>query len=179
MPKLLAPGAVPEAAPIDDDALLARATEYTLPSGRRILWLAPDEMEMLAFTGTLPDPITASVYLLLRDEGALTEEDDPASYQRELQHIKATYAICKAGMVKPKFNPDLAIGDGENVLGRRDLSRGDRNYIYNWPFLVGATPEIFAAANRDRLRGVAKPTPDSESLRSDASGADQPESAAD
>src|SRR3546814_5691022 len=45
----------------DDAALLAAAKQYTLPSGRVIHWLAPDEMEMLAFTGVLPDPITAAV----------------------------------------------------------------------------------------------------------------------
>lgn len=173
MPKLNAPGApstAPDLSAPDHAALLARATEYTLPSGRQIWWLAPDEMELLAFTGLLPDPLTASVYLLLRDEGALSDADDPASYQRELSHLKATYAILKAGMIAPRFDPDLAIGD-DAVLGRRDVPRGDRLFIFQWLFRLGTTPEAFMSSQHHEPGRIAGAAPDRGDLPPDTSPA--------
>ena len=172
MPRLNVPGAgAAQSPPPDDAALLARATAYTLPSGRVIHWLAPDEMEMLAFTGDLPDPLTAAVYLLLEQEESIVKEDDPASYHKKFNGLKAQYAILKAGMVKPRFDPDLVIGDGEIVWGRRDLPRGDRLYVYNWLFRVGATPEAFMSANADEPSGVADAAPDRGGVPPDASAA--------
>jgi hypothetical protein len=167
-------GAARESAPAPDDAaLLAAATAHVLPSGRCIWWLAPDEMEMLAFTGELPDPLTSRVYLLLRDEGSLPDEkDDPATYQREFNAIEAEFVVIKHGMVKPKFDPSLAIGDGVNVIGRRQLSRGDRRFIMNWLFRVGTTPEAFSLAQSDQPAGAAQPPRDSGGIPPDAGTAD-------
>src|SRR6185369_17285063 len=169
MPKILASGAAPSAPPDapDQDALLERATQYTLPSGRVIWWLAPDEMELLAFTGLLPDPLTAAVYLLLRDEEAIEEPpDDPRSYQRELQRLKAEYQILKHGMVKPRFDPDQAIGNDE-VWGRRDLPRVDRRYIYDWLFRLGTTPAAVGVPYPDESGRAAGPAPDREGVQPD------------
>jgi len=173
MPKLNAPGAAstaPDLSAPDHAALLARATEYTLPSGRRVWWLAPDEDEMLAFTGVLPDELTAAVYLLLRDEGALDEKDDAASYQRDRTRNRAIAEIVKRGMIMPRFDPSLVIGSGE-TLGRRDLSRGDRLYMYNWLFRVGATPEAFQTALIDQSGRIAGAAPDRGDLPPDTSAA--------
>ncbi len=172
MPKMPIPGAVQSIAPASDDsALLSHAKEYILPSGRRIWWLPPDEMEILAFTGALPDPITAAVYLALREEGALDEKDDPRAYHRELGQLKAEYAILKAGMVKPKFDPDLIIGNDE-VLGRRDIPRGDRLYAWNWLFRLGTTPEAFSLPRSDESRRFEIVASDSGNLPPDTSATD-------
>ena len=172
MPQIKSQGAAATPAP-DDAALRAAATRYTLPSGRSILWLAPDEMEMLAFTGTLPDPLTAAVYLALQEEGSVeTNDRDPASYHRALERERGVDQIIKAGMIAPRYDPTIALGDGVSVLGRRQLARGDRSYIFNWLFRLGTTPEGFTLAATDQPGGTANAPRDSEGISPDARAAD-------
>lgn len=173
MASSLRPGAAQPAPGPDDAALQAAATEYTLPSGRTILWLPPDEMEMLAFTGALPDPITAAVYLLLEEEGAIVKEDDPASYHKKRSEMQAKYHIIKHGMVKPRFDPSLVVGDGVEVIGRRQLTREDVSYCYYYLFRLGTTPEALAAANANQPDGLAHAPSASGGIRAESSGTDQ------
>lgn len=174
MPQLARAGATaPATAPATDDELLAAAEEVRLPSGRRVWWLAPDDMEMLAFTGELPDPITAAIYLLLEDEGAIVKDGDPGSYQRKRNQDNAKHVIAKAGLIKPRYDPDLIVGDGMNVIGRRQLGRGDRDYIYNWLFRVGAAAPSYALPNADQPGGLAHAASDRGDLPHGAGGADQ------
>lgn len=172
MPQIKTAQAAPSDTP-DQAALEAAATAYTLPSGREILWLPPDEMEMLAFTGALPDPLTAAVYLALVDEGSISaNEDDPASYHRMLNQRRGIDQIIRCGMVKPRYDPTLVVGDGVEVLGRRQLGQADRSFIWNWLFRLNATPAFIKAATEDReLDGAADVAPDRGDVPPDASAA--------
>jgi hypothetical protein len=76
------------------------------------------------------------------------------------------------GMIKPKFDPSLAIGDGVSTLGRRQLSRGDRNFIVDWLFRAGTTPKNYQVAFAPESHGAANVTPTSNGVSPDASATD-------
>jgi hypothetical protein len=174
MPQLArTPGAGPDFGPPPDEAaLLAAAQEYTLPSGRVVWWLQPDELEMMAFHGTLPDPILGKLFVMLRDEGSLEDKPRLDDYRDDLNEIQAQYHVIKHGMVKPRFDPSLAIGDGNGTIGRRELTRGDRLFVYHWLFRLGTTPEARELARIDQLTRLANATRDSDGVPHDASTAD-------
>jgi hypothetical protein len=134
----------PPATVSDDAALLAHAEECALPSGKTIWWCQPDELALMAFTGDMPDPLSSTVMLYLREEGSLpADEDDPASYIKQRQHLKAEYEIIRQGMAKPRFDPDKEFGD-DDVWGRRNLSPTDRTYIITWLFRIGRQSPAYA-----------------------------------
>jgi hypothetical protein len=171
MPQIKSRAETLRASAPDDAALLAAATEHELPTGRKIMWLAPDLELLMAFTGDLPDPITAAVYHLLRDEGELDEKDDPRSYDRQRNRMRGKMQIAAHGMVKPKFDPELAVGDGNGTWGRRELPSIDLDFIYSWLFRLATTPALLQMANADQSGRTTPPPPDSGEVRDDSGGA--------
>lgn len=129
-------------------------TEYLLPSGRRVLWRQPDMFAILAFTGTLPDPITAAAIKLLTNEGAYTPTDNPLYYVHQAERIKGMYGLVAHGMVSPRLDVSKEWGDGD-VLGRRDISFGDVEHLY-WLFRNGDyRPDQTDDPSTDDARGAA------------------------
>jgi len=172
MPQIKSRAEMVQADAPDDAALLAAATEYKLPTGLHIWWLAPDLEVLMAFTGDLPDPITASVYHLLRNEGEIDDKDDPRSYDRQRNRVRGMMQIARHGMVKPRFDPDRAVGDGVEVLGRRQLPIIDLEYIYTWLFRLSSAAEVYEIPPADQPGRTEATASDSGEVREDASGSD-------
>lgn len=178
MPQVKSLGAA--SPPPDAAALLAAATPYTLPSGREVLWLAPDLETLMAFTGALPDPITSAVYHLLRDEGELEPKDDPRSYHRQFNQVRGMMAVAAAGLIRPIFDPDRTLGDGNGTIGRREMPLPDLEFCWYWLFRRATTPALYLAA-AEQSGGVATATPAGEGVppnTSDAIGDNGPGSGA-
>ena len=160
--KVRTQGGAPEVAP--------PPATHTLPSGRSVEWQMPDVFSMIAFAGTLPNPVTAAVIKLLVQEGSFVEDDDPRYYHAKAEHIRGMYGIAQAMLVTPKFDASREWGDGNGTLGRRELGYADAERLY---LLFRVGPAIAAAtADPGDAGGLAEPASDSDGVPSDASRAD-------
>lgn len=142
----------------------AQLVEETLPSGLRVTWTMPDLFAVLSFTGTVPDPVTASVIKLLMGEGSYVPEDDPRSWHHKAEHIKGQYGIVAAGLVSPKLDLAREWGDGAGTLGRRDLSWADVQYCFHVLFRIGDRGARRPVADPADAQGPESPTPAGDEL---------------
>ena len=146
------------------------ASRYVLPSGRVIEWRQPDVFAMIAFTGLVPNAITGAVIKLLLNEGSYTPEDDPRYFVAKAEQLRGMYGIVAAGMVSPRLDINKQWGDGDGVIGRNELTKGDLEYAYHLLFCTGGAG-VDPLADPVDARGPAGATPDRGDVSPDASAA--------
>jgi len=146
------------------------AFEDTLPSGLHVTWRMPDPFTIIAFDDTLPDPITAAVITLLREEKAYTSEFDPMKFRYDSQSIKGMYGIAAAMLEQPRLDPAQAYGDGDGTLGRREMGYLDVCALY-WKFRTHTRLMPIVAPDGAEPGGPALAPPDSDGVPPDAGAA--------
>lgn len=127
MPSLPAQALPPDKRPKEPPAPF----EDTLPSGLFVKWRMPDPFTIIAFDGHIPDPVTAAVIDLLKNEKSYVEDDAPFRHRYEAANVKGMYALAGAMLESPKLDVRLEYGDGE-TLGRREVGFQDVIQLYFW-----------------------------------------------
>jgi hypothetical protein len=120
MPKLPAQAIPPDKRPKEPPPPF----ESELPSGLLVKWRMPDFAQIVSFDGVIPDPFTANVITLLKNEKSYQTEDDPMRFIHEAQNIKGMLGLTAAMWEKPRFDPTIEYGEGD-VLGRREVGYQD------------------------------------------------------
>ena len=151
-------------------APLPDAFESVLPSGLLCEWRMPDPFTIVAFDGLVPDPMTAAVIDLLKNEKSYTSENDPLRHKHEAANIKGIYALAGAMMVKPKLDVNEEYG-ANGTLGRREIGYQDAISLYHlFRFSTRQTPS--ASADADKPQRAEDVASDSVGVSPDASTAD-------
>lgn len=143
--------------------------ENTLPSGMYVKWRMPDPFAIVAFDGHIPDPFTAGVIDLLKNEKSYVEEGDPLRHRHEAANIRGIYGLAAAMLESPKLDVRLEYGDGE-TLGRREVGFQDVIQLYYW-FRTKTRTAIIPSPDADIIERVEDVASDRDGLQEDASGA--------
>ena len=151
-------------------APLPDAFESVLPSGLLCEWRMPDPFTIVAFDGLVPDPMTAAVIDLLKNEKSYTSETDPLRHRHEAANIKGIYALAGAMLVKPKLDVNEEYG-ANGTLGRREVGYQDAIYLYH-AFRFSTRQPPSAPADADQPERSADAPSDSVGVSPDASAAD-------
>lgn len=154
---------IPSRAPVQD----APTYRTVLSSGEIAEWKFPDPFKIIAFSGLIPDPVTAATIDLLMQEKTLTSDADPRKYVQQAQQIRGMYGIVEHMLVKPRFNPRVEWGDGKEVLGRTQLGFRDAVGLYT-AFLLGPSPAFIPSSGANDPGGTANTAPDGDGVRQDA-----------
>lgn len=144
--------------------------EKTLPSGQWCQWRMPDPLKIIAFSGAIPDALTAKTITLLKQEKSYQDDKDPRQLMYDAQAIEGMYALIEHMLVWPSFDPRREYGAGD-TLGRRELGYLDVVSLY-LEFRVGTRIIARLPARADESQWLAEPARDSGDLRTDASAAD-------
>lgn len=144
--------------------------EDLLPSGLMAQWRMPDPFAVVAFDGVIPDPLTAAVIQLLKDEKSYTADADPRKFRYDAQNILGMYALAGAMLEKPTLDPTREYGDGD-VLGRRELGYKDACHLYAL-FLFFSRPATARAADPTEPERPTNAASDREGVPPDPSAAD-------
>jgi len=141
--------------------------EEILPSGLMVTWRMPDPFSIIAFDGVIPDPITAAVIALLKDEKQYTPESDPKKFRYDQQSIKGMYGLAAAMLESPKLDPNREYGDGDGTLGRREIGYLDVCQLY-WLFRAGTRLPPLDTPDPAEPERPADAPPDRDGIRDDA-----------
>lgn len=119
--------------------------EMMLPSGITVKWRMPDPFALIAFDGLIPDPTTAAVLELLKEEQQKTAASDPRKFVVTAQGIKGMYGLAGAMLVEPKLDVGEEYGSN-GTLGRREIGIMDVSHLY-WAFRLSTRQPPLALAN--------------------------------
>lgn len=136
---------------------LPDAFESMLPSGLTVQWRMPDLIQLVSFDGLIPDPITASVIQLLKNEKSYTSENDPLRHQHEAQNIKGMLGLTAAMWEKPRFDPSVEYGQGD-TLGRREVGYQDHVAMFQLVRFSTRDPSLTPARANDAERPADAPS---------------------
>jgi hypothetical protein len=113
----------------------------------------PDVFAIVAFDGIIPDPLTAAVIQLLKDERSYTDEADPLKFRHDAASIKGMYALAGTMAISPKIDASVEYGEGD-TLGRREIAYMDVCALY-WQFRIQTRKPIANLANTSSALGLA------------------------
>ena len=144
-------------------------TESMMPSGLTVKWRMPDFIQLVAFDGMIPDPLTAAVIDLLKNEKSYTDEKDPARHKNEAANIRGMLGLTAAMWESPKFDPTVDYGDGD-TLGRREV--GYQDHVATFQIMrFGTRTPVAASASADESERIENVALDRDGVPPDASAA--------
>lgn len=153
-----------------DAGAAAQVFAHTLPSGMACTWRMPDPFAVIAFSGVLPDPLTAATIKLLVNEGSYVPEEDPRYYHHKAEQVRGKYGLAGAMLVTPRLDVHAAYGDGNGTIGRCEIGQGDVDELYSL-FRLGPRSPFIRPAYPDDISRAADAAPDSGNVSPDAGGA--------
>lgn len=115
--------------------------ESVLPSGLLVKWRMPDLIKLVSFDGMIPDPLTAAVIQLLKNEKSYKSEDDPLKHRHESNNIKGMLGLTAAMWESPRFNPTVDYGEGD-TLGRREVGYQDHIAMFQLAGFTTRNPAL-------------------------------------
>lgn len=131
--------------------------QYLLPTGEIATLELPDIYGIMSQIGNIPDPITASVIVLLNTEGNYFDAEDARGLQRMAHQERGKYGIYALCRTDKKLDVKRKRGDGDKILGRLDVRSLDLDYVYYSFFRNGSASPLPRDTDPDVSGGVSSP----------------------
>lgn len=110
---------------------------FLLPSGDIATLEMPDIYTIFSQIGQIPDPVLASVIVLLNTEGAIGSIEDRNMLLRMANQERGKFGIYKYCRKDKTLDLKRKRGDGNKILGRLDVHPLDLDFVYYTFFRQG------------------------------------------